>query len=181
MQFIHRRFYTLLATVFLLPLVVLVIGFSPLHAEPNEDAAPKLSVAAARQQARLLHETYESTLQALHRRYFKDDGRMPVPSRVLDEVFADLSLRTNIKARWMAVNAQVMTLGHEPQDDFEKQAARELAKGQDEFERVEKGVYRHAGSISLFASCLKCHAPAPMNPTVHRVAALVINVPVKQD
>ncbi len=177
----HRKSLSVATTVLLPTLVVLALGFSSLGAEPKEDGTPKRSVDAARQQARLLHETYESTLQALHRRYFKDDGRMPVPSRVMDEVFADLSVRSNIKARWMAVNAQVMTLGHEPQDDFEKQAARQLAQGQTEFERVEKGVYRHAGSITLFASCLKCHAPAPMNPTVHRVAALVINVPVIQD
>ena len=87
----------------------------------EEDAL--LTVAEARSQARLLHETYESTLRAMHRRYFRDDGKLPVPSRVLDEVFSDLANRSDVKTRWLAVNAQAMSVEHEPKDDFEKQAA----------------------------------------------------------
>lgn len=133
----------------------------------------------ARQRALLLHETYASVLFAMHRRYFLDDGRKPVPSRVLDDVFAETSRRSGVKARWMAVNAQVMTLGHEPQDEFEQRAAKALAKGEESVEEIAAGRYRRAGSIPLFANCLKCHAPAPLRPDVTRVAALVIEVPVK--
>lgn len=146
--------------------------------DPNE-ALPTLD--EARMRAALLHDAYESTLRALHRHYFRDDGKQPVPSRVLEDVFLDVARRSKTQARWIAVNAQVMSLGHEPQDDFEKQAARQLAAGKDYVERAENGVYRRAGGIVLFASCLKCHAPAPMRADGHRVAGLVISVPMKKE
>jgi hypothetical protein len=139
------------------------------------------NVEEARQRALLLHETCESVLFAMHRRYFLDDGRKPVPSRVLDDVFAENSRRSGVKARWMAVNAQVMTLGHEPQDEFERRAAKALARGEEAVEEIAAGRYRRAGVIPLSADCLKCHAPAPLRPDVTRVAALVIEVPVKDD
>jgi hypothetical protein len=153
------------------------LTFADADEAKEEEARP--TVTEARAQARLLHETYEATLQALHRRYFRDDGKAPIPSRVLDEVFSDLSFRSKIKARWIAVNAQAMSIEHEPRDDFEKEAARRLTKGNEEFERVKDGVYRRAGSIPLFSSCIKCHAPPPMRPEVSRVAGLVISIPVK--
>lgn len=154
---------------------------SPTAAEPKDgEDLPRPTVAEARARARMLHQTYEATLQALHRRYFRDDGKLPVPSKVLDEVFSNLEYRSDVKARWIAVNAQAMTLDHEPKDDFEREAARQLVKNE-EFERVEDGVYRHAGAITLFASCIKCHAPPPMRPDVHRVAGLVISLPVASD
>ena len=146
---------------------------------------PRLTVEQARTQAKLLHDTYISTLHAMHRRYFDDSARqnkqIAVPSRVMEEIFADIQLRWKMKARWLAVNAQAMSLGHEPQDDFEKEAARLFVQGKESHEQVVDGVYRHAGSIALFSSCLKCHAPAPMNPDVARYAGLVISVPVKSN
>ena len=147
---------------------------------PAEGKQPetRLTVAEARMQARLLHETYVATLQAMHRRYFRDDAKQPVPSRVMEEVFADISVRFNVKARWFAVNAQVMTLEHEPRDEFEREAGRRFVAGQEEHEQVENGVYRRAGAIALFSSCVKCHAPAPMRPDVARYAGLTISVPV---
>jgi hypothetical protein len=153
----------------------------PVAKDETSEKEILLTVTEARAQARLLHETYEATLRALHRRYFRDDGKLPVPSRVLDEVFSDLSYRSNVKARWLAVNAQAMSLDHEPKDEFEKQAVRRLSSGKDEFEAVENGIYRRAGSIALFTSCIKCHAPAPMRQDVHRVAGLIISMPVKED
>ncbi len=144
---------------------------------------PRLTVDQARTQAKLLHDTYIATLHAMHRRYFDDSARqnkqIAVPSRVMEEVFADIQLRWKMRARWLAVNAQAMSLGHEPQDDFEREAARLFVQGKETHEQVADGVYRHAGSIALFSSCLKCHAPAPMNPDVARYAGLVISVPVK--
>lgn len=141
----------------------------------------RLTEAEARARAKLLHETYEATLQAIHRRYFRDDAKLPVPSRVLEEVFSDVARRSKVKARWIAVNAPAMSLDHEPQDEFEKQAARILASGKEEYERVENGTYRRAAAITLFASCLKCHAPPPLRPDVHRVAGLAISVPLKTE
>lgn len=147
----------------------------------KRDDGPRFTVAEARLQASVLQDVYISTLLAMHRRYFKDDARQPIPSRVMEDVFRDVGYRTKVKARWLAVNAQAMSLEHEPQDEFERQAARQIATGKDDIELVEEGVYRRATSISLASSCLKCHAPAPMRPEVARYAALVISVPVKSD
>ena len=40
-----------------------------------------------------------------------------------------------------------MGVNHEPRTEFEKQAAKEVPAGKEEFETVEKGYYRRAGSI----------------------------------
>lgn len=160
-------------------IAVLALSCLPGRAGETEAEKTLMNVEGARSQAKLLHETYEAILQAMHRRYFKDDARLPIPSRVLDEVFSDVERASNISARWIAVNAQAMSLDHEPKDPFETQAARHLASGKEEFELVEKGIYRRAGAITLFASCLKCHAPAPMRQDALRVAGLVISMPVK--
>jgi hypothetical protein len=170
-------FYLAAATV---AFCIAPLGLSQ-EPEPVVQDKPSLTIEEARARAVLLHEAYTGTLRAMHRHYFRDDGKQPVPSRVLEEVFSDVARRWDVEARWIAVNAQVMSLGHEPKDDFEKQAARQLAAGKEHFEQVEEGVYRRAGAIALFSSCLKCHAPAPMRPDAYRVAGLVIRVPLRGD
>ena len=145
----------------------------------NEDPADaaRVSLREARQRAELLHETLTAVLDTIHRSYFKRDGRLPVPSRVLESVFFRIKRQTGIEACWLAVNTPAMSLDHEPEDSFEKQAAKALAAGQRTFEQVEDGCYRRAESITLFASCLKCHLPTVQVPKRPRVAALSISVP----
>ena len=147
-----------------------------------QQAEPKpVSLAEARRQAELLHEVYSSTLQVMHRRYFRPDKKTTVPSKSLDDVFYRVSLRSKVKARWIAVNARAMSIDHTPKDAFEKQAARRFIAGDSSHETVENGLYRRAASITLFGSCINCHAPAPMSQNVRRFAGLVISIPVKPD
>ena len=103
-----------------------------------------------------------------------------VPSRSLEDVFYGMKRRTKIEARWIAVNANAMHIDHKPKDDFEKAAARAISSGKQEYERVEKGVYRRAGSIPLFNSCLKCHVIIRSRQPRPRFAGLIINIPVKK-
>ena len=148
---------------------------------PAADEKKPVSVGEARERAKLLHEVYETTLQTIHLRYFRDDAGMTIPSRALEDVFARVGRRSDVKARWISVNARAMSLDHEPEDDFEKQAARSLAGGKPDHELVENGIYRRATPIRLSSSCIKCHAPPPMNPNVDRMAGLVISLPVSAE
>lgn len=145
---------------------------------PNADEPALPSVVEARERARLLHDSFDATLQTMHQRYFREDAGMMVPSRALEDVFHRMARRSKVSARWLAVNAQAMSLDHEPQDEFEKAAARALAAGKESYELVENGQLRRAGAITLSSSCLKCHAPPPMRPNGNRVAGLIISMPV---
>jgi len=133
----------------------------------------------ARGRARLLHETIHSTLQVIHREYYREDEGLPIPSRTLKAVFDELSRRWNIKIDWLAVNAQAMDIDHNPRNKFEKDAAAALTKGKQEFEVVENDVYRHAGVIVLSSECLKCHLPNRRS-NKNRAAGLVISMPIKK-
>ncbi len=143
------------------------------------DAANVVSVSEARERAKMLHDIYEATLRTIHSRYFKENAGVPIPSRAMEDVFARVTRRSKVTARWIAVNTQAMSLEHEPEDAFEKDAVRILSSGSQEFERVENGVYRRAAPIALFDSCLKCHAPPPIRVTNARYAGLIIGMPVK--
>lgn len=146
---------------------------------PAEKPAAPLSVAEARERAKLLHEVHSATLEALHRHYFKRDHPV-LPARAMEDVFADVDKQTRIKTRWIAVNTPAMSVDHKPRSDFEKDAAAELAGGKSAFERVEKGVYHRAAVIPLGPGCVGCHtrfgAPPAKTP---RVAGLIIAIPVK--
>jgi hypothetical protein len=73
-----------------------------------------------------------------------------------------------------------MSIDHNPESEFEKRAAKVLATGEEEFEQIEGDMYRRAGAITLFASCLRCHESALTQlRTKRRVAGLVINIPIK--
>ncbi|QDV48954.1 c-type heme family protein [Gimesia fumaroli] len=137
------------------------------------------SVEAAREQARLLHDTLHSTLLIVHRKYYREDEKLPIPSSVLDDVFEEMQRTRNIKFRWISVNAEAMNIDHEPKTEFEKQAAEALSSGKKEFEQVEKGVYRHVGTICLPSQCLKCHMPNRRS-TATRFAGLIISLPVSE-
>jgi hypothetical protein len=172
---------------FLLAGLVPFIGVGlTLQAGPVAEPAPKsedkrVSVAEARERAKLLHEVYQSTLDAVHHHYFRSD-RPVLPARAMEDVFADVDKRTGVKARWIAVNTQAMSVNHEPDTAFEKRAAAGLADGKSEYEQVDKGVYRRAGVIPLGAGCVSCHtriSGAPIKSP--RFAGLVISIPVKDE
>ena len=122
----------------------------------GEEEIP-LSVAEARGRAKLLHEAYEATLLTIHRQYFHEGKGMPVPSRALEDIFHRVARRSNVEARWIAVNAQAMSIDHNPRDDFEKAAVRALDAGQESYELLERDTYRRAGAVTLFGDCIKCH------------------------
>jgi len=151
--------------------------------EPAEEAddGERVSVAVARDRAKLLHQVYASTLRVMHQRYFHGDNAA-VPARAMEDVFSEIAWRSKVEAKWISANLQPMGVNHEPRSEFEKQAAKEISAGKEEFETVEKGNYRRAGSIPLSSGCIKCHAgflgTAPKTP---RYAGLVISVPITKD
>lgn len=143
----------------------------------DSDDAPT-TVAEARGRARLLHETLHGALQVMHRDFFRDDEGTMIPSRSLEDVFHELARSFDVELRWLAVNADAMSIDHKPQTDFERNAVKAIASGKQEFEATQDGVYRHAGSIRLSSQCLKCHAPRRTS-TNDRAAGLVISIPLK--
>lgn len=142
----------------------------------------RLTVAEARRQAKLLHEVYVRTLHTVHRTYFDEDSRDTIPARAMENVFRDVDRETGGQTRWIAVNTPAMNIDHKAKPGFEKDAVRQLAKGEREFERIKDGVYQRAGAVSLFAGCTKCHLSG-IRPqqNVRSVAGLVISIPVTAD
>ncbi len=151
-------------------------------AEVGKPEGERPTIAEARRQAKLLHEVYVTTLHTVHRTYFDEDSRDTIPARAMENVFRDVDRETGGRTRWIAVNTPAMNIDHKPEPGFEKDAARQLAKGDREFEKIEDGVYRRAGAVSLFAGCTKCHLSG-IRPqqNVRSVAGLVISIPVKAD
>ncbi|MAG94486.1 MAG: hypothetical protein CMJ48_12150 [Planctomycetaceae bacterium] len=146
-----------------------------------EDEVERMTIEQARARGALLHDTWKDSLMVIHRIYFREGEKITIPSRAMDDIFARMEHRSNIKSRWIAVNAQAMSLDHKPRDQFEFDAAKALSLGEDVYEVVEDGVYRRAGPITLFSSCLKCHFPSRTARTRGRIAGLVISIPVETD
>lgn len=136
-------------------------------------------VAAAREQAKLMHSIYAVTLDVIHERYFRND-RSTVPARALEDVFEEIGRQRNIQARWIGVNARTMSLPHEPKDAFERNAAQAIREGKGEFEAVEAGFYRRAEGIPLSAGCLSCHGTFGVEPKTPRFAGLVLRIPLEK-
>jgi cytochrome c553 len=154
---------------------------------PKPDPAPhpadthRVSVAAARDRAGLMHELFADTLDVVHHRYFRREGAV-LPARAIEDVFERVDRRSGVKARWIAVNTPAMSINHEPATAFEKKAAEELAAGKAEFSRVEKGYLLRAAPIPLGAGCVGCHTRAsPAADKTPRLAGLVIAIPVKDE
>jgi hypothetical protein len=148
---------------------------------PGEAAAEpaKYSLKEARERALLMHEIYVATLEAMHSRYFHGD-RAVVPARAMEDVFRDIEHRTGTQARWISASFTPMSITHEPKTDFEKEAARRLAKGEDGVEMVEAGFYRRAGAIELRGGCVSCHSGLfASTSTARKFAGLVISIPVE--
>jgi hypothetical protein len=148
--------------------------------DPVKTPAARPSVDEARERARLLHGTIHDTLQLVHAQYYREDEGLMIPAASLKLVFQRLAEREGIKLRWLVVDGRAMNIDHNPKDEFEKEAAKALASGKEEYEVTADGVYRHAGSISLNAECLKCHMPS-RSSNKSRTAGLVISVPFEKN
>ena len=167
-----------------------VLGFTlTLHADPpagkEKAAAPageqRVSVAVAKDRAKLMHGIYGATLDVVHHHYFRRD-RAVLPARALEDVFAEIDRQSNIQTRWIAVNTPAMSIDHEPGTAFEKKAAEELAAGKAEYVRVEKGYYHRAAPIPLGTGCVGCHTRSFTEPPkTPRLAGLVISIPVTDE
>jgi len=141
-----------------------------------------VTVEEAREQARLLHGTYNAALRTIHRRYFDAEEKEAIPAKALEDMFSEVDEGTGRTTRWISVNTPAMNVDHEPRDGFEKQAAEALAEGKKEFESIEAGEYHRAGEVRLVASCLKCHLSSLTRQVQKdRVAALVISMPVRAE
>lgn len=142
------------------------------------DAADFASTEAeARGRARLLNETIHGALQVMHRDFFGGDEDLNLPSQSLKDVFKELERQFNVQVRWLGVNA-TKSADHNPRDEFERQAAKALIKGDREYAAIEGDLYRHVGVIKIQNECLKCHVP--FRTTLEdRVAGLAISVPMK--
>lgn len=173
-------------------LAVVTSGFlcgpqSLVQAEPAADKdaraeqeAKPVSVAIARDRAKVLHEVYTATLDVMHDRYFHGERAM-VPARALEDVFGQIARQSKMEARWISVNTKAMSLNHEPKTEFEKKAAAELAAGKDAFEKIENGKYLRAARVLLHADCVSCHtAFFTQVPKTPRFAGLILSIPVEQ-
>ncbi|MFO0825459.1 MAG: hypothetical protein U0792_20455 [Gemmataceae bacterium] len=141
----------------------------------------RVSVAVAKDRAKLMHGIYSATLDTLHHRYFRREGAV-LPARAMEDVFAEIDKQTKMKSRWIAVNTPAMSINHEPETSFEKKAAAAIADGKMEFESVEKGFYLRAGAIPLGTACVGCHTKfALTTDKTPRFAGLVISIPVNDE
>jgi hypothetical protein len=190
-----RWAFALTATVFTGVLAITVT----LYAEPPRDAkndvttsaqaesteksdnAKRVSVEVARQRAKLTHSICSAMLDVIHHQYFRHE-RSTVPAVAMEDAFPRIADQENVSARWITVNAKVMNIDHEPQDEFEQQAAKAIAAGKPEYESVEKGIYRRAQGISLMnKGCLQCHLGFGASGRIDRFAGLVIAIEVSGD
>lgn len=146
------------------------------ESKPSDFTDPD-TVGEARGRAQLLHEMIHGSLQVMHRDFFREDEGLEIPSRSLDDVFLRLADKFQVKVRWLAVNAEPMSVDHKPQDDFENDAVKALASGKLEFDAVEGESFRFAGVIRLPSQCLKCHVPRRTS-NKERAAAVAITLPL---
>lgn len=159
---------------------MLVAEEKDLPPSEQQTAIPRVSLAAARERAELMHLLYSSTLETLHHRYFHGD-RATVPARAMMDVFRDVERQTHTQAHWISASLRPMSIDHKPDTDFERKAATKISKGESVHETIEDGYYRRAGSISLDHGCVGCHAGLASTSTTRKFAGLIISIPVNQD
>ena len=138
------------------------------------------TVAEARGRARMLHETLHGSLQVMHRDFFREDEGLKIPSRSLEDVFREMARSYGVRLHWIAVGLKAMSVENEPKTEFEKEAARIISSGKEEYESVAGDEFRFAGKIRLSATCLGCHA-SRRSRNDDRSAGLVIIMPLKSD
>ena len=149
-------------------------------ADAAKPAGGRVSVAEARERAKLMHEIYSNTLVVTHHHYFRHEGKT-LPARAMEDVFEQIEKDSGIQTRWIAVNTPAMSINHEAKSAFEKKAAEEIAAGKAAYDRVEDGYYRRAGAIPLAAGCVGCHTKVFQTPAkTPRFAGLVISIPVTE-
>ena len=151
----------------------------PTASPPKSEAANQEAdqVAEARLRSRLLHEAIHGSLQIMHRDFFREGQRMPIPSDSLGDVFSELDETWHVKVRWLAVNAKPMNPKHRPDSPFDEQAAKAISDGAEMYEASAGGAYQYAGAINLGNQCLKCHVPQRTS-LEDRKAAVVITMPL---
>ena len=146
----------------------------------NSSTPAVITVNEARGRVQILETVYLSSLQTIHRNYFRDDQRLPVPSRVLEDVFYSVRSRNGIKSRWIAVNTPAMNVEHKPKLGFETRAVAALTENKSRFEEINADVFYSARSVTLLASCQRCHLSALAQQNGgRRVAGLIIEIPLK--
>ncbi len=161
----------------ILTITLLTVVFSFTFAADPE--YKRITVDEAKARVKLLESAYISTLQNMHRRYFDGNERAPVPSNVLEEVFRRVDYDNGTKSRWIAVNTPAMDPMHEPADDLSKAVAKYLKSNTGRFERVVEDKLISGRSITLFASCQKCHVSALSQQSGGRkMAGLIIEMPL---
>ena len=144
----------------------------------QDEDVPRVSVAVARDRAKLMNEVYLTTLHVMHERYFHAD-RAIVPARAMEDVFTEIERQTGSKANWISVNLKAMSINHEPKTEFEKHAAREIAAGESSVEVIEDGYFRQASSVSMTGGCISCHAGFFNQPSKsQKFTGLVISIPI---
>jgi Protein of unknown function (DUF3365) len=147
--------------------------------KPKIDDKNRVPVEVARDRAKLMHDIYSATLDVIHHRYFHRE-KATIPARAMEDIFAEMKLQSQSEARWIAVNLRAMSIDHEPETEFERQAARELATGKLEFEAIEDGYLRRATPIPLTEGCISCHEGGFKAPSkIPKYAGLVISIPIK--
>ena len=156
---------------------------APQPKEPIAAVAPtaaqlQAEVRVARERAKLLHDVYAITLDAIHHHYFRREGTV-VPARAMEEIFEGMAGTAGIMANWISVNTKAMSIDHEPRTQFEKTAAAELSAGKKEYELIGKHFYRRAAPIPLGTNCIGCHAGMfPASTKSPSCAGLVISIPL---
>ena len=136
------------------------------------------SVSEARDRARLLHEMIHGSLQIMHRDFFDDEDPSAIPSASLEDVFHEMSRTFQVDIKWLNVNTDVVNVDHQPENEFEQDAAKRLALGDEFFEGQGEGRYRFAGAIRLRSECLKCHVKMRRS-NKDRTAGLIITMPIE--
>lgn len=126
-----------------------------------------------------MYYLYSSTLDTMQHRYFHGD-RAIVPARGMEDIFKEMKRRDHSESPWISASFKAMSIDHEPNTDFEKQASEKIADGAEVVESVDDGYYRRAGSISLNRGCVSCHSSLfTSTSTTPKFAGLVISIPVK--
>lgn len=159
-------------------LVLLGLGLAYAADPAPKPAETRLSLSAARERTALLHDVYSATLDVVHERYFHGD-RAVIPARALEDVFKEIERKNQTQARWISASFAPMSINHEPKTEFEKQAARRIAKGEAFVETIEDGYYRRAGQITLSGGCVSCHGGLfAVNSPTAKFAGLILSVPI---
>ena len=173
-----------LATAVLLAVSAAAATSWAISAKEDSSAPPPDSVKEARARSLLLYETLRGSLAIMHRDFFDEEAAGAIPSASMEDVFHELGATHDVRVKWLVVNTDMVNVDHEPEDEFERQAAKALARGADHYQKVEPASenggnsrFRFVGSITLRSQCLKCHVKRRTS-NEDRVAGLAISMPI---